>query len=125
MATHVATANRDRWLAIQIETFEAVGIVDEIAATDGVDWLFVGPADLSVTLGVPGEFLHARCIEALERVARASKKAGKAWGTLSRDVAHARKCRELGCQLFSIFGDVDCLRVGLHAIEQQFADFME
>jgi 2-keto-3-deoxy-L-rhamnonate aldolase RhmA len=125
MAKHVASANRDRWLAIQIETAEAVEIVDQIAATEGVDWLFVGPADLSVTLGVPGEFLHAKCVNALQRVAEASKRAGKAWGTLSRDVEHARACRELGCQLFSIFGDLDCLRVGLRTLEDRFAELME
>jgi 2-dehydro-3-deoxyglucarate aldolase/4-hydroxy-2-oxoheptanedioate aldolase len=125
MATQAKTANRERWLSIQIETPEAVEIVDQIAATTGVDWLFVGPADLSATLGVPGEFLHPKCIDALQRVAAATKKAGKAWGTLSRDVAHAQRCRELGCQLFSIFGDLDCLRMGLQAIEEQFADFMD
>jgi len=125
MASHIAAANRERWLAIQIETPEAVEIVDQIAATKGVDWLFVGPADLSVTLGVPGEFLHAKCVGALKRVAAATKNAGKAWGTLSRDVEHARQCRELGCQLFSIFGDLDCLRLGLRSIEERFADFMD
>lgn len=125
MATHVASANRDRWLAIQIETPEAVEIVEQIAATNGVDWLFVGPADLSVTLGVPGEFLHAKCVDALKRVGAATKKAGKAWGTLSRDVEHARRCRELGCQFFSVFGDIDCLRVGLRALEERFAEFMD
>jgi 2-keto-3-deoxy-L-rhamnonate aldolase RhmA len=125
MATHVANANRDRWLAIQIETPEAVEIVEQIAATKGVDWLFVGPADLSVTLGVPGEFLHPKCVEALKRVGAATKKAGKAWGTLSRDVEHARRCRELGCQFFSIFGDIDCLRVGLRTLEERFAEFID
>jgi len=80
---------------------------------------------LSVTLGVPGDFLHPKCIEALKRVAAASKKAGKAWGILSRDPEHARVCRELGCQLFSIFGDSDCIRVGLQTIEQQFPDLMD
>jgi 4-hydroxy-2-oxoheptanedioate aldolase len=125
MAEHTVNANRDRWLAIQIETPEAVEIVDKIAATKGVDWLFVGPADLSVTLGVPGEFLHPKCIDALERVAAATKKAGKAWGTLPRDAEHAGRCRELGCQLFSIFGDLNCLRLGLATLEQRFADFME
>jgi 4-hydroxy-2-oxoheptanedioate aldolase len=121
----VANANRDRWLSIQIETPEAVEIVDKIAAIDGVDWLFVGPADLSVTLGVPGEFLHPKCIEALKKVAAASKNAGKAWGILSRDAEHARACRELGCQLFSIFGDVDFVRIGLETLEQRFADVMD
>ena len=122
--THVATANRDRWLAIQIETAEAVEIVDQIAGEDGVDMLFVGPADLSVTLGVPGEFLHPKCVAALERVSAACREAGKSWGVLSRDAEHARVCRELGCQLFSIFGDVDCFRAGLRALEERFADIM-
>ena len=125
MATHVASANRDRWVAIQIETPEAVEIVEQIAAAKGVDWLFVGPADLSVTLGVPGEFLHPKCVDALKRVGAATKKAGKAWGTLSRDVEHARRCRELGCQFFSIFGDLDFLRIGLRTLEERFKEFMD
>jgi 2-keto-3-deoxy-L-rhamnonate aldolase RhmA len=125
MATHIANANRDRWVSIQIETPEAVEIVDQIAAMPGVDWLFVGPADLSVTLGVPGEFLHAKCIDALKRVAAATKKVGKAWGILSRDPEHAVRCRELGCQLFSIFGDFDALRIGLTVIEERFTEIMD
>lgn len=125
MATHVSAANRDRWVSIQIETAESVEIVEKIAATKGVNWLFVGPADLSLTLGVPGDFLHPKCIDALKRVAAGAKKAGKAWGILSRDAEHARVCRELGCQLFSIFGDIDCFRVGLETLEKRFADIME
>jgi 2-dehydro-3-deoxyglucarate aldolase/4-hydroxy-2-oxoheptanedioate aldolase len=74
---------------------------------------------------VPGDFLHPKCIEALKRIAAATKKAGKAWGILSRDAEHARRCRELGCQLFSIFGDIDCLRVGLTTLEERFAELMD
>jgi 2-dehydro-3-deoxyglucarate aldolase/4-hydroxy-2-oxoheptanedioate aldolase len=124
LATHVANANRDRWVAIQIETPEAAEVVDQIAALEGVDMLFVGPADLSVTLGVPGQFLHPKCVDVLERTAAACKKHGKPWGTLSREVEHANKCRSLGCQLFSIFGDLDCVALGLKAIEQKFPDLM-
>ena len=69
-----------RWLSIQIETDEAVEIADQIAATEGVDWLFVGPADLSVALGVPGQFLHPKCVAALERVSAACKRGGQALG---------------------------------------------
>jgi 4-hydroxy-2-oxoheptanedioate aldolase len=124
MRAHTEKANQERWLAVQIETAEAVDIIGEIAAVDGVDHLFVGPADLSVTLGVPGEFMHPTCLAALERIAAASKKAGKSWGILSKEAAHANKCREMGCQLFSIFGDVEALRVGLKALEERFADIM-
>jgi 2-dehydro-3-deoxyglucarate aldolase/4-hydroxy-2-oxoheptanedioate aldolase len=124
MATHVARSNRERWVAIQIETAEAVEIVDQIAATEGVDHLFVGPADLALTLGVPGQPLHAKCVAALERVSAATKKAGKSWGTLSPTPEHARKCRELGCQLFSIFGDIESVREGLKTIESKFPELM-
>jgi 2-dehydro-3-deoxyglucarate aldolase/4-hydroxy-2-oxoheptanedioate aldolase len=124
-AAHVAAANQDHWVSIQIETPEAVEIVDKIAAVNGVDWLFVGPVDLSVTLGVPGDFLHPKCIAALERVADAAKKAGKAWGILSRDIEHARRARELGCQLFSVIGDIDCLKVGLETIEERFGELKD
>jgi 2-dehydro-3-deoxyglucarate aldolase/4-hydroxy-2-oxoheptanedioate aldolase len=125
MRQHASDANRDRWVAIQIETAEAIEIIDEIASVEGVDHLFVGPADLSVTLGVPGDFMHAKCIAALEQVAAASKKAGKSWGILSKDPEHVRKCRQLGCQLFSIFGDIECFRAGLKALEERFADIMD
>lgn len=62
----VEKGNRDRWLSIQIETKEAVDHVNEIAAMEGVDHLFVGPADLSLSLGVPGQYLHPDCVAALE-----------------------------------------------------------
>jgi 2-dehydro-3-deoxyglucarate aldolase/4-hydroxy-2-oxoheptanedioate aldolase len=124
MRSHVADANRDRWVSIQIETLEALEAIDKILAVDGVDWVFVGPADLSVALGVPGEFMHPKCMAALERIAAATKKAGKSWGILSKEAEHARKCLELGCQLFSIFGDVECFRAGLKALEERFADIM-
>lgn len=125
MRDHTQRANRDRWVAIQIETAEAVDDIDRIAALDGVDHLFVGPADLSVNLGVPGEFLHAKCVTALEKVSVAAKKSRKSWGILSQDPEHVRVCRELGCQLFSIFGDVSCFRAGLKALEEKFHDIMD
>lgn len=124
MREHAEQANRERWVAIQIETAEAVDDIERIAALEDVDHLFVGPADLSVNLGVTGEFLHPKCITALERIAKATRAAGKSWGILSQDPEHVRVCRELGCQLFSIFGDVSCFRAGLKALEEKFHDIM-
>ncbi|MCA9168196.1 MAG: host specificity protein [Planctomycetales bacterium] len=115
-----AAAAERRWLAIQIETAEAVACVDEIAAVDGVDLLFVGPADLSSNLGVPGEVLHERCITALKRVSAACAAAGKPWGTLSRTAEHAQTCRDLGCRLISFASDVDLIRRGMDASRQIF-----
>jgi len=122
-AEHVVRCNRDRWVCIQIETPEAVECVEKIAAVEGVDSLFVGPADLSCTLGVPGDVMHPRCLDALEKVARAVKTAGKSWGVLSRLPAHAAMCRELGCQLFSLASDTDLVMRGFAATREMFAEF--
>ena len=76
-------------------------------------------------LGVPGQAMHPKCIAALERVAAAVKKAGKTWGVLSRSPEHGAKCRELGCQLFSLAGDVDLIHRGFQATKKLYADFFE
>ncbi|MEZ6044914.1 MAG: aldolase/citrate lyase family protein [Planctomycetaceae bacterium] len=47
--------------------------VDEIVAIDGVDLLFVGPADLSQNLGVTGDLFHEKCIDAIDKVAAACR----------------------------------------------------
>jgi 2-keto-3-deoxy-L-rhamnonate aldolase RhmA len=61
----------------------------------------------------------------LDRVAAASRRSGKSWGILSKDPEHVRKCRELGCQLFSVFGDLECFRAGLKSLEERFQDIMD
>jgi 2-keto-3-deoxy-L-rhamnonate aldolase RhmA len=112
----------DRWLVIQIETPEAVDCVDGIAQIEGVDCLFVGPGDLACTLGVPGEVLHPKCVAALERVAAAAKAAGKPWGVLSRSAEHAALCRNLGCQLFSLTGDIDLVLRGFQSAHAAYPE---
>jgi 4-hydroxy-2-oxoheptanedioate aldolase len=66
----------------QVESRMAVEAADEIAAIDGVDVLFVGPADLSHDLGIPGEFANPVFTDALDRVAAAAGAHGKAAGIL-------------------------------------------
>jgi 4-hydroxy-2-oxoheptanedioate aldolase len=122
-ALHVERANRERWLAIQIETIEAVDCVGAIAALPEVDWLFVGPSDLSCAVGVPGQPLHPKTLAATERVAAACKAANKPWGTLARSPEHAAKCRELGCQFFSLAGDMDLIHRGMAATKKMYPEF--
>lgn len=125
LAEYVQQANRDRWLAIQIETRPALEAVDDIAAVDGVDLLFVGPADLSVNLEVPGDMLHPKCVDALGRVSAACEKVGKPWGVLCPTIEHARTCRDLGARLFSLHSDLGSLRRGIASYEETFAEFMD
>jgi 4-hydroxy-2-oxoheptanedioate aldolase len=87
----------DRILGIiQIESRAAVEAVDEIAAIDGADVLFVGPTDLSHSLGVPGRFDDPTYQDALARVLAACGRHGKATGILLYDRAALERHLEVG-----------------------------
>jgi len=76
----VTDANRDSFVAIQIETLGALEEVDQIAAIEGVDLLFVGPADMSQALGCVGQVNSEKVWEAIDRVAAACRRHNKPWG---------------------------------------------
>ncbi len=78
----LAGANARTTLFCQIETADGAKNADEIAALDGVDALWVGHFDLSVSLGIPGEFNHPKFLEAIDRTVAATRKHGKALGRL-------------------------------------------
>jgi 4-hydroxy-2-oxoheptanedioate aldolase len=101
----VRTINQHLVGIIQIESPSAVEHADEIAAIDGVDVLFVGPADLSHSLGIPGQFGHADYLGALERVVAACQAHGKAAGILVYDTAVVPRHLELGFTFVGIGSD--------------------
>lgn len=114
-------ANRDNFVAIQIETLTALDEVDQIAAIADVDLLFVGPADLSQALGVLGQPDHEKVWNAIERVAAACRKHGKAWGIVPAGPKHADRCVELGCRMLTFGSDVMALRLGVQAVKTLFS----
>jgi 4-hydroxy-2-oxoheptanedioate aldolase len=114
-------SNRDTFVAIQIETAQAVQFCDEIAAIDGVDHLFIGPADLSMELGVPGQFLHPLCLQAIDRVAAACKRHGKSWGAVTTTPEHAYALLERGCQMMSMTNEVRTINAGIKSVQQTFS----
>jgi len=101
----VGTINRDLVGIIQIESPGAVGEAAEIAAIDGVDVLFVGPADLSHSLGVPGQFRNETYLAALRTVLDACEAAGKAAGILLYDPAAFAAHLEMGFRFVGIGAD--------------------
>lgn len=90
---------------LQVESAAAVDAADEIAALDGVDVLFVGPTDLSHQLGIRGQIDHPDFQRAIERVAEAARRHGKAAGVLLWKPDDATRYAELGFTFFSISGD--------------------
>lgn len=121
----VRRANAETFIAIQIERAEAVEDVGRIAAVKDVDVLFVGPADLSQSMGIPGEWNHPRMWQAIEKVAQAAKKNGIHWAVLPLDATYARRCVELGCRMLSLGIDVVAVQKGLKVIRAEYGEFLE
>lgn len=120
-----ADANRDNFVAIQIETLGALEECEQIAAIDGVDLLFVGPSDLSQVLGVLAQWESEPLWNAISRVAAACKKHHKNWGTIAVNPKFAKRAYDAGCRMLSFGMDIVMLRRGLEAtrasFEQMFA----
>lgn len=119
---YFARANEETFVAIQIEHADAVAEVEAIAALPGVDLLFIGPADLGQSMGLPGLWDHPRVWEAIERVAAAARRHGVRWAILPRDAAYARRCVTMGCRMLSIGLDVWSVQRGLRSFLDEYAD---
>lgn len=115
-------ANRHAFVSIQIETAEALAEVEAIAAIPGVDSIFLGPADLSQSLGIPGQFDHPRLWEAVDRVAAACKAANVPWAALSVGTPMARKFIERGCNFLTYSVDTWLIQAGLNGLDTQWAE---
>lgn len=117
---YLKTADENVFLVLQIEDKEAVDCVEEIAAVPGVDLLFVGPADLTISLGIPFEFDHPLLRQAIERVARATEKAGNWWGIPTGSLEQARTALHRGARLITAGNDHQMLTRGF---QNAFAEF--
>jgi 4-hydroxy-2-oxoheptanedioate aldolase len=105
----VRTIN-DRVLGVfQVESPLAVENVEEVAAIDGVDVLFVGPADLSHAMGIPGEFANPVFVEALDHVAAVAGANGKGAGMLVRDASEVAGYAARGFTFIGIGSDAGLL----------------
>lgn len=98
-------ANRETLLIVQIETPEALANLDGIAATPGVDGMFIGPGDLALRLGCPLDWQHPAMIAAQATVAAAARKHGIAWGRPARNVDDVRDLAAKGAQLINYGSD--------------------
>jgi 2-keto-3-deoxy-L-rhamnonate aldolase RhmA len=117
VADKFGRANERTTFVCQIETAEGVENADAIAGIDGVDLLWVGHFDLSVSLGIPGEFDHPKFKNAIERVVTAARRHGRALGRLVPTVEQGIEVNRLGFDFVCYSGDVwvlhDALAVAL------------
>jgi 4-hydroxy-2-oxoheptanedioate aldolase len=118
---YLRSSNEEAFLALQIEDREALDHVEEMAAVKGVDLLFVGPADLSISLEVPLKFDHPSMRAAIDRVANATVKAGIWWGTTTSSAAAAQQALDRGARMVTCANDHFLLVDGLRNAYHEFA----
>ena len=102
----VESANRESLLIAQIETAAGVENVEAIAAVEGIDVLWIGQYDLSLSLGTPGQFAHPRMEDATARVLAACRKHDIAAGIMPTDVANGKELLGQGFRIMAYSGDL-------------------
>jgi 2-keto-3-deoxy-L-rhamnonate aldolase RhmA len=122
-AEYFRRANAETVVGVQIEHVDAVEEVEKIASVPDLDFLFIGPADLSQSMGLPGQWEHPRVWQAVERVARTARDHRMPWAILPMNAAHARRCVDLGCRMLSLGLDAWFIHKGLRAFQADFAEF--
>jgi 2-keto-3-deoxy-L-rhamnonate aldolase RhmA len=97
-------AAENMFLAVQIETIEALAVVEEIAKTPGIDSLVIGPTDLSAALGVLSQMDHPLMREAITRIVAAARANGLSVGVGVGDAKTARLMIDQGVQWVQLSG---------------------
>lgn len=113
-------ANARVCLIVQVETREALAHVEEIAAVEGVDGVFIGPSDLAASFGLLGQPTHPTVKSAVEEGIRQIVQAGKAAGVLCADEALARHYIEVGARFVAVGVDTSLLVKSAAALAQRF-----
>ncbi len=116
IADYHARAGDELCVLVQVETRQALDNLDGIAATDGVDGIFVGPSDLAADLGHLGNPGHAEVQQAIAEACDATRAAGKPCGILAPVVSDARRYLEMGFGFVAVGSDIALLRRGAEAL---------
>lgn len=109
----IRAANESIFCGILIESSKGVENLEEILAVKGIDLVWVGFLDLSLSMGLPGDFAHPRFKEAVSHILQASKAHGVPVGILSTDSDQAREHLKQGYQCISYSGDLWLLQRAL------------
>jgi len=107
---------------LQVESLAGLGQLPAIAATEGVDGVFFGPADLAASMGLLGRPADERVQEAIERGIGAVRAAGKAPGVLAADRSLARRYLAAGAQFVAVGVDTTLLTRAAGELRAAFAD---
>lgn len=110
ISDYLRTAHEELCLVVQIESRRGVHSARAIAEVEGVDAVFIGPVDLSVDMGHPGNPRHPEVQAAIRQVIEDAKAAGKACGILAPAYEDAERYRAWGCRFIAVGIDITLLR---------------
>jgi 4-hydroxy-2-oxoheptanedioate aldolase len=113
-------AHHEICVLVQVETQQALDNLDAICAVDGVDGVFIGPADLHASLGYPGETANAKVKPLIDDAIRRIRKNGSAPGILTPNEADARHWLECGGLFVAVGSDAGILARGAEALCAKF-----
>lgn len=102
-------ANRETLVVLQIETVRALEARDELLSVPHVDAVMVGPVDLSISLGVPGDFEHPKMIDAVGKIFDSCRAHGVAPGAQARNAALAKRWKEMGALFLGCSSEIQML----------------
>mgnify|MGYP003332099457 FL=1 len=120
IAQYPKQANDEICVLVQIESQEALNHIEAIAAVDGIDGLFIGPADLSASLGHVGELNHPAVRAAIDDAFARIIKTGKAAGFLTADEELSRRSIDQGVTFMAVGLDVNLLARHTSALASRF-----
>jgi 2-dehydro-3-deoxyglucarate aldolase/4-hydroxy-2-oxoheptanedioate aldolase len=106
----------------QIETEHGLEAVDEIAAVEGIDVLWVGHFDLTNFLGIPGQFDHPRYLDAIAYVVEAGRRHGKGLGFMAADKSWMQDYQDHGFNMLACGTDHGLLMAGAAAVMDSVRD---
>ena len=112
LAQYIRSANDLTIVAVQVETAEALANLDGIASTPGVDIVFVGPSDLTMSLGLVDDRGNQKVVQAMQKVVESCIRHGRAPGVLAATPAEASRDVELGFKFIGLGSDVRFLKAG-------------
>jgi 2-keto-3-deoxy-L-rhamnonate aldolase RhmA len=126
MADKIASANAETLLIGQIETVKGLENVEAIAAVEGLDVIWIGQADLTTSMGIPGQYGHPDFLAAVDRIAAVCRARGKVLGYLALDVEDGRAMLARGFSMLAYGGDLwlyqQALRSGIAALKSAATD---
>ena len=103
---YTCIANEQTLIAVQCENSACLNDIENVAAVPGVDVIFLGPYDMSHSLGIPGQLKHPLMLDAEKRILNAAQQAGIAAGTFVGTIENAIKAREEGWRFILLGTDI-------------------